>query len=55
MVKAAMGMKKHARSGKNPKSPKVRHAMKREAESNKKILKRTTIFCSFSELMKNGV
>lgn len=29
-----MGMKKHARSGRSPKSPKMRAALKREAERN---------------------
>jgi hypothetical protein len=29
-----MGMRKHARSGYAPKSPKFKHAMKREAEQN---------------------
>lgn len=38
----SMGMRKHGRSGRAPKSPKLRHAMKREAERREKKRPPTT-------------
>ena len=43
-----MGMKKHARSGRCPKSPKMRDAMKREAEKDERKAKPST--CKFSSV-----
>lgn len=45
-----MGMKKHGQSGHNPKSPKLRHAMKREAEKNERKSKQYNMVGSFKEL-----
>jgi hypothetical protein len=48
-----MGMKKHGKSGRCPKSPKLRHAMKREAERHEIKAKRSTcVHSSVSELFK---
>ena len=35
-VNGGMSMRKHGRCGKNPKSPKLRHKMKMEAERNER-------------------
>jgi hypothetical protein len=43
-----MGMKKHGRSGRAPKSPKLRHAMKCEAEKDERKAKPSN--CKFSSV-----
>ncbi len=50
-----MGMKKHGRSGYCTKSPKMRHAMKREAEKNEKKAKPSTCkYLTVTEALKDG-
>lgn len=47
-----MGMKKHGRSGKPPKSPKFRHKMKMEAEKNERKPQQYTYFQSIADLLQ---
>ena len=48
-----MGMKKHGRSGYAPKSPKLKHALKREAEKDERKAKPSTCkYESVSDALK---
>lgn len=48
-----MGMGKHRTSGKSPKSPKLRHALKRQAEMNEIKAKPTNcVFTNVSDVFK---
>ena len=46
-----MGMKKHAKSGNNQISPKLRHKMKREAEANEQKANEPLPYSSVQEAL----
>ena len=45
----AMGIRKHGKSGHSGKSPKLRHAMKRDAEQNERKAKKPLPFKAVGE------
>lgn len=49
--RGGMGSRKHGKSGIAPKSPKVRHSMKMEAERNERKPRRFRMYSSIKELM----
>ena len=49
---SGMGMRKHGRSGRSGKSPKLRLAMRREAEKDERRLKKYPMVGSIAELLR---
>jgi len=49
---SGMGMRKHGKSGRSGKSPKLRLAMRREAEKDERRLKKYPMVGSITELFR---